>query len=298
MYCAGLSDVFSKHGIRYHVYADDTQLYVDFPRNDSAFAIDRICRCVIDVKAWLASRYMLLNKAKTETILFAAPNRMTQPSRLQIDICGSDVRTSANIRDLGVYLDDHTHYSHMRYSIRSITKHSAYKIISVALSLQNACACARHLNTRLRERSIVRDNVNPVTSARDGATGSSACRPLYRPTGPSKHDGGTPRTHWLPIAQRIQLKVLTLMLGAVHNSTPRYVSDRVSIYAPSRSLRSGTQSLAVVPRINLECYGQRAFSCAGPSLWNALPLDLRTEQDPDRFRKDLKTHLFNVAVSK
>ena len=114
--------------------ADDTQLYVDFPRNDSAFAIDRIRRCVIDVKAWLASRYMLLNKAKTETILFATPNRTTHPFRLQIDICGSDVRTSANIRDLGVYLDDHTHYSHMRYSIRSIMKHSAYKIISATLA--------------------------------------------------------------------------------------------------------------------------------------------------------------------
>ena len=81
------------------------QLYVDFPRNDAAFAIDRIRRCVTDVKAWLASRYLLLNEAKTEAILFAAPNRMAQPSPLQIDICGSDVRTSANIRDLGVYLD-------------------------------------------------------------------------------------------------------------------------------------------------------------------------------------------------
>ena len=30
VYCAGLSDVFSKHGIRYHVYAGDKQLYVDF----------------------------------------------------------------------------------------------------------------------------------------------------------------------------------------------------------------------------------------------------------------------------
>ena len=105
VYCAGLSDVFSKHGIRYHVYADDTQLYVDFPRNDSAFAMDRIRRCVINVKAWLASRCLLLNGAKTEAILFAAPNRMTQPSPLHMDICGSDVRTSTNIRDLGVYLD-------------------------------------------------------------------------------------------------------------------------------------------------------------------------------------------------
>ena len=86
VYCAGLSDVFSKHGIRYHVNAYDTQPYVDFPRNDSAFAIDRIRRCVIDVKACLASRYLLLNEENTEVILFAAPNRITQPSPLQIDV--------------------------------------------------------------------------------------------------------------------------------------------------------------------------------------------------------------------
>ena len=103
--------------------------------------------------------------------------------------------------------------------------------------------------------------------------------------------------HWLPIRQRIQFKVLTLMHGAVHNRTPRYLSDRIVPHAPSRSLRSATKSLVAVPRINLERYGRRSFSCAGPTLWNALPLGLRTQQDPDRFRRDLKTHLFNVASS-
>ena len=106
VYCAGLSEVFSKHGIRYHVYADDTQLYVDFPRNDAASAADRISRCVIDVKVWLASRYLLLNETKTEAVLFSAPNnRVPQPPPLLIDICGCSVSTSANIRDLGVQLD-------------------------------------------------------------------------------------------------------------------------------------------------------------------------------------------------
>ena len=100
--------------------------------------------------------------------------------------------------------------------------------------------------------------------------------------------------HWLPIAQRIEFKVLTLMHGAVHNNTPRYLFDRISTYAPPRTLRSGTQSLAAVPRINLERYGRRAFQGAGPSLWNALPLGLRTQKDPDLSRRDLKTHLFNV----
>ena len=106
VYYAGLSEVFSKHGIRYHVYADDTQLYVDFPRNYAASAADRISRCVIDVEVWLASRYLLLNEMKTEVILFSAPNnRVLQRPPLPIDICGCNVSTSANIRDLGVQLD-------------------------------------------------------------------------------------------------------------------------------------------------------------------------------------------------
>ena len=32
------------------LYADDTQLYVDFPPNDSASTADEISRCVVDVK--------------------------------------------------------------------------------------------------------------------------------------------------------------------------------------------------------------------------------------------------------
>ena len=100
------TNVFLKHDIRYHVYADDTQLYADFPRADSASAADRICRCVIDVKAWLASRFLLLNEMKTEAIVFAAPNnRIPQPPPLCIDVCGCSIIASTNIRDLGVQLD-------------------------------------------------------------------------------------------------------------------------------------------------------------------------------------------------
>ena len=103
VYCAGLSEVFSKHGIRYHIYADDTQLYGDFPRNDVASAADRISRCVIDLIVWLASRYLLLNETKTEAALFSAPNNRVP--HLPIDICGCNISTTANIRDLGVQLD-------------------------------------------------------------------------------------------------------------------------------------------------------------------------------------------------
>ena len=110
--------------------------------------------------------------------------------------------------------------------------------------------------------------------------------------------------HWLPIAHIIQFKVLTLMHGAVHNSTLQYLSDRISTYTPARTPRSESQSLAVVPRINLEHYGRRAFSCAGPTLWNALPLNLRTQQDRPvlegtlKMTRQKKTHskYYNILI--
>ena len=100
------------------------------------------------------------------------------------------------------------------------------------------------------------------------------------------------RLHWLPVAYTIRFKLLTLMHAAIHANTPRYLADRVSAYNPSRCLRSADQSLLVVPRVHSERFGRRAFSVAGPSLWNSLPLVLRTQKDDERFRRDLKTHLY------
>ena len=39
--------------------------------------------------------------------------------------------------------------------------------------------------------------------------------------------------------------------------------------------------------------GARAFAIAGPTVWNSLPDSLRDPAvEPDQFRRDLKTHLF------
>ena len=57
--------------------------------------------------------------------------------------------------------------------------------------------------------------------------------------------------------------------------------------------RSASRRLLVVPRIQLDTYGRRAFAVVGPTVWNALGNDLH---DPDlsiaSFGRLLKTHLF------
>ena len=101
--------------------------------------------------------------------------------------------------------------------------------------------------------------------------------------------------HWLPIRQRIQFKLLLLVYRCTHQLAPDYLTDLVVPYVPARSLRSADLNLLTVKRYNLERYGRRSFSVAGPSLWNALPSDIRNSVSLPAFRSSLKTHLFREA---
>ena len=57
------------------------------------------------------------------------------------------------------------------------------------------------------------------------------------------------------------------------------------------------RALLVVPRHNLERYGRRSFSRAGPTLWNALPEDLRSTVCMNKFKTHLKTYYFKIAFN-
>lgn len=110
IYCLGLNHVFEHHQLRYHMYADDTQLYVDFPRDQPlTMATDRISRCTTDVKAWMSFHNLLLNENKTEVIVISAVNnrKLVHPPVDQvIDVCGCAVSPKPVIRDIGVLLDN------------------------------------------------------------------------------------------------------------------------------------------------------------------------------------------------
>ncbi|XP_033631811.1 uncharacterized protein LOC117293560 [Asterias rubens] len=53
--------------------------------------------------------------------------------------------------------------------------------------------------------------------------------------------------HWLPVNARIQYKVLLLTFNAVHGLSPHYISELITPYTPTRSLRSSSQLLLQVP---------------------------------------------------
>ena len=100
--------------------------------------------------------------------------------------------------------------------------------------------------------------------------------------------------HWLPIEFRIKYKILLIVYKCLHGEGPSYLSSLLREYCPPRSLRSSNQQMLVVPKTNRR-YGDRAFSVAGPKLWNDLPDEIKNCDSADSFKRSLKTHFFRLA---
>ena len=102
------------------------------------------------------------------------------------------------------------------------------------------------------------------------------------------------RLHWLPVEHRIRFKIATLTFRALHQNNPPYLHDLISRYTPARTLRSTDKYLLNTKRINTKI-GSRAFSAAAPETWNALPTYIKLTDSLNKFKIDLKTHLFRIA---
>ena len=50
MYMYPLDSILRHNCINYHIYADDTQLYISFDLSDPSIAIDKVHKCISDIR--------------------------------------------------------------------------------------------------------------------------------------------------------------------------------------------------------------------------------------------------------
>ena len=100
--------------------------------------------------------------------------------------------------------------------------------------------------------------------------------------------------HWLPIKKRILFKLIVQAFKAFHFSFPGYLSSyfQSRVHKTKYSLRLDLAITFEVPRAKKQV-GDRAFSVAGPHVWNGLPSSVLTVDHMDRFKNKLKSHLFS-----
>ena len=101
------------------------------------------------------------------------------------------------------------------------------------------------------------------------------------------------KLHWLPVHYRIRFKLLLLVYKCTRQMAPAYLTELVNPYKPERELRSASNFPLDLPRSKTVAFGDRAFSIAGPLLWNSIPPDIRNSPSVVTFKKSLKTYFFN-----
>uniref|UniRef100_A0A8C9WRD8 Reverse transcriptase domain-containing protein n=1 Tax=Scleropages formosus TaxID=113540 RepID=A0A8C9WRD8_SCLFO len=67
IYISSLGPVIASHGLKYHCYGDDTQLFLSFPPGASVISVC-IGACLSDISSWMYNHHLQLNLSKTEIL--------------------------------------------------------------------------------------------------------------------------------------------------------------------------------------------------------------------------------------
>ena len=294
LYMLPLGDVIRRHGIDFHSYADDTQLYIAVSPDDLE-PVNTLLNCILDINSWMAENFLQLNQDKTE-VLFIGPEdkREIISSKMQ------NFKPSQCVRNLGVLFDSELNFIP---HIKNVTKTGFYHLKNIArvrpfLSpASTEVLMHAFISSRLDYCNALLSGLPKKTISNLQLLQNSAARVLTRTRGREHITPILKSLHWLPVRFRIDFKVLLVVYKCLNGLGPSYLSDMLLRYEPSRTLRSSGTGLLMVPKIRTKTHGEAAFQHYGPRLWNSLPETLRAAETVGVFKKRLKTHLFTLAFN-
>ena len=185
IYMVPIQQIFKKHGIEYHSYADNTQLFVKFPISNPAGLSAKLCQleCFIsDFKKWLSCNKLRLNDSKTEFMVLY-PKRLSAYYQLH------------RISKIRNYLDQHSCKMLVNSLVTSRIDFNN-SLLAGPSTLNKRLQVVQNHAARLITRTRMRDHVTPILKA----------------------------LHWLPITQRVKYKILVLTHKCIYEkSAPEYL---------------------------------------------------------------------------
>ena len=300
LYLLPLGAILKYHGIGYHIYSDDTQLYILFKCNNPLASLPKLSNCISDIRVWMIKNKLKINDSKTEFIVFRSPQAKQDLGSLSVYVGDSIIQQSSKVRDLGIIFDQFLSFDDY---ISSVCRSTHFHLRNIGrirhLLSHHATAQLIHalISTRLDYCNSVLYYPPKSSILRLQRIQNQAARILTR----------TPRRdhitevlidlHWLRIEERIVYKILIFTFKAfIDRYAPLYLCELIEQQKSKTNTRlAGDAFLLKLPPPSRNCAGtfyERSFLYGAPYEWNKLDERLRRLTDCNMFKSEIKTLLF------
>ena len=307
LYTKELNYIAKKHGFNVHLYADDTQMYLEFNPlfEDISKFEEKIEQCMNDIKNWMLANKLKLNPDKTEVLTVQSRNNFSTWSLDSLNISTNEqpISPSSVVKSLGVKFDSFLNFDH---HINAIVQ-------ECNMHLRNLWVIASKLSFELKRQLIhclifsrldycngLLYGLPDVALKKLQKVQNSCVRFLFGPNAISKWDSVTPflkDAHFLPVKQRIEFKVGLTVFKCLNNMAPKYLCECIKVKDEQvKSLRGHEDYFLLdIPPVPNLTRTERSFTYCAPQVWNGLPYELRSCPNVDMFKNKLKTFLFVKA---
>ena len=250
-----------------------------------------VVKCLKLVVEWSNAHFMKINPDKTELLLFYPPSLEKEVLIKGVMFEDQCIRFSESVKNVGVYLDKHLK---MDKHVNNVTSHG-YKILKDIAKVKKNFS-KDHLErlvhaviaSRLDYCNSLIININKDILFKFQKLQNSAARLILGKGRRESARCALRELHWLNVESRIIFKIILLVFKVIHG----LCSDNIKLTFKSFNGRPDDFLLLDTPTFKTK-YGKRIFEYNGSRLWNALPYEMRVDEDVEHFKKKLKTLLFD-----
>ena len=283
-----MNDIVKTSKLLYYcLYADDTSLTYSHENVHELIAIFN--RELDKINKWFKLNHLSLNVNKSNYILFHRKLKVIPQNLTPLFINNEPVLRVEYTKFLGVFIDQELKFkAHVSHVCRKISKFTPiiYKIrkclneknlISIyhALVYPNLCYCISVWG------SSYKNTLKPLVT-----TQKRILRALIGADRMSPSEIIFESLRLLPV-EKINLYMTCIYVyKCLHTNIPHCFSYRPA----TRTLRSTELTLLEVPLVS-RTHSQQAISFTGPTIYNNLPLNIRSLENYDSFKINLKHHI-------
>jgi hypothetical protein len=268
---------------RYHIYADDVQIYLSGSEEHIVSVINQINTDLTSIADWSTRNGLCLNSQKTQAIAITRQKPISMPS---VKVNGIAIPFSPKVRNLGVFMNCNFTWNDQISSVvsgvngalsrlwctASYTPVETRRKLTVALLLPKFQYC-----------DVLYSQSSEGNKERLNKCYNSCARYVYgigireSVSGPAKNITGK------TLSQQHAYRICALFHKIILEKTPTYLWEKL------RFGRSQRTSILIPPRHNYTDYGN-SFFVEGASMWNSLQLEVRSARSKETFKKSYFTH--------